>query len=137
MVGALIISHGTLAAELVRVASVIVGGLERVQALGIDWQQDRAEAQRAIAEALAELQQGEGVLILTDLFGGTPTNLSLPFLESGRVEIVTGVNLPMVIKLASLQRAGLSLAELAHRVQERGRASQYVASELLAGRARA
>jgi len=89
------------------------------------------EAERVV-RGLAEADAGQGAVILTDMFGGTPTNLTLPFLSKDRVEIVTGVNLPMVLKCASLQKSDRPVTEVAHVAKDRGQRSIYVASDLLA-----
>jgi PTS system mannose-specific IIA component len=127
MIGIVVVTHGQLAGEIVNAARTIVGDIERIAAVSIGWTDDVTAARDAIARALAEVG-GEDALILTDMFGGTPTNVSLPFL-SPRVEIVTGVNLPMLIKLTSLRDG--KLAEVARVVREQGKDSIYVASEVL------
>jgi PTS system mannose-specific IIA component len=127
MIGIVVITHGDLALELVEAARKIVGELPGAAAVSIGWGQDPVEARQAIEAALSEVGDGE-VLILTDMFGGTPTNLSLPFL-SQRVEIVTGVNLPMLIKLTSLREG--ELAQVARAVRDQGKGAIYVASEVL------
>ncbi|MFQ5744519.1 MAG: PTS sugar transporter subunit IIA [Acidobacteriota bacterium] len=134
MVGAVIVTHGQLAQELLDATERIVGRTKGISAVSIDWDDDVADARRQIKEAIGVVDSGSGVLIFTDMFGGTPTNVSLSFLETGQVEIVTGVNLPMVIKLTSLQNADDSLLEIAQQVRERGRKSVYVASEILSSR---
>src|SRR6266508_319522 len=91
-----------------------------------------ADARERIAAGLAEADRGGGAVILTDMFGGTPTNLALPFLKKDHVEIVTGVNLPMVLKCASLQGSGKPVAEIARLARDRGQRSICVASDLLA-----
>jgi PTS system mannose-specific IIA component len=101
VIGIVVVTHGRLAEELVNAARTIVGEIAAIAAVSIGWSDDMAEARAAIERAMAEVGGGE-VLLLTDMFGGTPTNVSLPFL-SPRVEIVTGVNLPMLIKLVSLR----------------------------------
>jgi PTS system mannose-specific IIA component len=116
-----------LAGELVNAARTIVGDIPRIAAVSIGWSDDVSAAREAIARALEDVG-GEQSLILTDMFGGTPTNVSLPFL-SPRVEIVTGVNLPMLIKVTSLRDG--SLAEVARLVREQGKDAIYVASEVL------
>ena len=129
MIGIVVITHGALAQELVGAARMIVGELPNAAAVSIGWGEDPGAARQAIEAALTQVG-GEEVLILTDMFGGTPTNLSLPFL-SRRVEIVTGVNLPMLIKLASLRKtAKLQAAVTA--AQDAGRKYINVASQLLA-----
>ena len=133
MVGALVVTHGNLAQELVQAAKTIVGEASSLLAVSIDWDDDVAQAQDAIGEALKQLDQGSGVLILTDMFGGTPTNISLTFLEPGRVEIITGINLPMLIKFLNL-REQLGLAGVAEQLKAKGQRSIQVASELLGDR---
>jgi len=127
MIGIVVVTHGHFAAELVNAARTIVGDIPRIAAVSIGWSDDVSAAREAIARALEDVG-GEGSLILTDMFGGTPTNVSLPFL-SPRVEIVTGVNLPMLIKLTSLRDG--TLAEVARLVRDQGKDAIYVASELL------
>jgi PTS system mannose-specific IIA component len=126
MIGIVVVTHGQLGVELVNAARTIVGDIPRVVAVSIGWGDDVAQARAAIENALAEV--GEEVLILTDMFGGTPTNVSLAFLSS-RVEIVTGVNLPMLIKLSGLRDA--ELASVAREVCEQGKGAVFVASEVL------
>jgi PTS system mannose-specific IIA component len=127
MIGIVVVTHGALAGELVNAARTIVGDIPRIAAVSIGWTDDVSAAREAIARALEDVG-GEQSLILTDMFGGTPTNVSLPFL-SPRVEIVTGVNLPMLIKVTSL-RDGM-LAEVARLVRDQGKDAIYVASEVL------
>lgn len=127
MIGIVVVTHGQLAAELVNAARTIVGEIPRIASVSIGWSDDMLSAREAIERALAEVG-GEDALILTDMFGGTPTNISLPFL-SPRVEIVTGVNLPMLIKLSSLREG--DLLEVARVVREQGKGAIYVASEVL------
>ncbi len=127
MIGIVVVTHGNLAAELVNAARTIVGDIPRIASVSIGWTDDMLSAREAIERALAEVG-GEEALILTDMFGGTPTNVSLPFL-SPRVEIVTGVNLPMLIKLSSLREG--DLLEIARVVREQGKGAIYVASEVL------
>jgi PTS system mannose-specific IIA component len=127
MIGIVVVSHGHLATELVNAARTIVGEIPRIAAVSIGWSDDMAAARQAIEDALAEVG-GEDVLVLTDMFGGTPTNVSLPFLSS-RVEIVTGVNLPMLIKVSSLREG--DLLDVARIVREQGKGAIYVASEVL------
>ena len=127
MIGIVVVTHGALAGELVNAARTIVGDIPRIAAVSIGWSDDVSAAREAIARALEDVG-GEDALILTDMFGGTPTNVSLPFL-SRRIEIVTGVNLPMLIKLTSLRDG--TLAEVARLVRDQGKDAIYVASELL------
>ena len=127
MIGIVVVTHGNLAGELVQAARTIVGDIPGIAAVSIGWGDEAAAARAAIEAALADVG-GEGALVLTDMFGGTPTNLSLPSL-SERVEIVTGVNLPMLIKLTS-HREG-DLKEVARAIRDQGKGAIYVASEVL------
>ena len=133
MVGVLIISHGRLANELLAAAKTIEPALvEQSRAITLEWNLDPEAARAEIARALKELDTGDGVIVLTDMFGGTPTNLSLGFLDPARSEVVTGVNLPMLIKVASTRRQeDHDLRRLAKVVAEKGQKSIYVVSEIL------
>jgi PTS system mannose-specific IIA component len=134
MVGILVLSHGRLANELLAAARTIEPALsEQVRAITLEWNLDPEAGRSEIALALKELDTGDGVIVLTDMFGGTPTNLSLGFLDPARSEVVTGVNLPMLIKLAGARRQAdaVGLRELAHIVAEKGQKSIYVVSEIL------
>lgn len=132
MIGILLVTHGRLAEELKAAALTIQPDIEQIVAVALDWSQVGDDASRRIAEGLEEADRGDGAVILTDMFGGTPTNLTLPFLKRDRVEIVTGVNLPMLLKCAALQRSGKPVVEIAHVAKDRGQRSIYVASDLLA-----
>jgi mannose PTS system EIIA component len=127
LIGIVVVSHGQVAEELVNAARTIVGEIPAIAAVSIGWGDDVGVAGEAIRRAMAEVGGGD-VLILTDMFGGTPTNVSLPFL-SASVEIVTGVNLPMLIKLTSLREG--PLLDVARMVREQGKGAIYVASEIL------
>ncbi len=129
MVGILVVTHGSLAEELVKAARRIVGEVEELQAVVIDWDDDVSIAGKVIQDAIKKLDQGQGVLILTDMFGGTPTNISLSFLNEGNVEIVTGVNLPMLIKYCNLKERE-NLSSVADRIREQGQKGIYVASHV-------
>ena len=124
MIGIVVVTHGALAGELVNATRTIVGDIPAIAAVSIGWTDDMNSAREAIERAVAEVGGGD-VLILTDMFGGTPTNVSLPFL-SPKVEIVTGVNLPMLIKLTTLREG--ELVEVARVVREQGKGAIYVAS---------
>lgn len=134
MIGAVIVTHGALARELLDAAERIVGRTDKIRAVCMGWDDDVADARQEIDAAIKEVDGGRGVLIFTDMFGGTPTNVSLAFLEQDRVEIITGVNLPMIIKLTSLQNSDGKLLEIAQELRERGQNSVYVASEILSSR---
>jgi mannose PTS system EIIA component len=132
MIGILLVTHGRLAEELKAAALTIQPDITRMVAVALEWNQTGEDARGRIAQGISQADEGEGIVILTDMFGGTPTNLTLSFLLKDRVEIVTGVNLPMVLKCASLQKSGKSVADVAHLARERGQRSICVASDLLA-----
>ena len=131
MVGVVVVTHGQLATELLNAAETIVGELPRFTAVSIGWHEDTDDARAEIAEAVARVQQGSGVLIVTDMFGGTPSNLAMTFLGPD-VEVITGVNLPMLIKLAGLKEQASPL-DVAREMREHGRNAIWVASDLLRG----
>jgi PTS system mannose-specific IIA component len=132
MIGVVVVTHGQLATELVNAAETIVGDLPHFAAVSIGWHEDVQDAREAIAAAIGRVRQPSGVLIATDMFGGTPSNLGITFLEEDKVEIVTGVNLPMLIKAASLKDAA-SLIDVARSLREHGKNAIWVASDLLTG----
>jgi PTS system mannose-specific IIA component len=132
MIGVVVVTHGQLAIELVNGAETIVGDLPRFAAVSIGWHQDTQEARAEIAQAIARVRQDHGVLILTDMFGGTPSNLAMTFLAPGEIEVVTGVNLPMLIKVAGVTEEA-DLLEVAREMREHGRNAIWVASDLLRG----
>jgi len=134
MPGLLVVTHGRVAEELVKAAKTIVGPLDALEAVSIGWDDDVAGARERIQEAVKRVGRGSGALILTDMFGGTPTNIALSLLEPGKVEVITGVNLPMLIKFTNL-RDEISFPEIARRIAEQGRRAIHVASELLEGQA--
>jgi len=136
MIPVLILTHGNLATELLQAAQTIDPSLSgNAAAMSLPWDVDSDEASRSLKKQLRELDQGEGTLVLTDMFGGTATNLALPFLDPEKVEIVTGVNLPMLVKLGSLQGRSMTLEELAAGLTAAGQKSIRVASEFLHARA--
>jgi PTS system mannose-specific IIA component len=135
VIGIVLVTHGRLAEELKTAALTIQPDIEQIVAVALDWSQVGDDASRQIAEGLEKADRGDGAVILTDMFGGTPTNLTLPFLKRDRVEIVTGVNLPMLLKCAALQKSGKPVVEIAHVAKDRGQRSIYVASDLLADEA--
>ena len=132
-VAGVIVSHGHLAGELLAAAEMIVGPISHVAAVSIGWHDDVDAARDEVQRAITRLSQGAGVLLLTDMFGGTPTNIASMFLEEGAIEVITGVNLPMVIKLATQSEPG-SLGEVAHHICDLGREGIYLAGDLLAPR---
>jgi PTS system mannose-specific IIA component len=133
MVGVVVITHCDLAKELLTAARLIVGedkALEGMEALSVQVSEMNEELRKRIANAVRRVDRGQGVLILTDMFGGTPSNLSLSFLKEGEVEVVTGVNLPMMVALANY-REGKSLQELAQFITSYGRKHINLANEIL------
>jgi PTS system mannose-specific IIA component len=132
MIGVVVVTHGQLATELVNGAEAIVGDLPQFAAVAIGWHEDTQDARDGIAQAIARVQRDGGVLILTDMFGGTPCNLAMTFLAQGQVEVVTGVNLPMLIKLAGATDQA-DLLTVARDLREHGRHAIWVASDLLRG----
>ena len=130
MIGLLVITHCQLAKELLEAAEFIVGAIEAVEHVSIDASKDSKKLLETIEKKMKTLDQGQGVLVLTDMFGGTPSNLALSFLDRDTVEVVTGINLPMVIALAH-SREGHSLSEVANMAMTAGRRSISLASELL------
>jgi mannose PTS system EIIA component len=130
-IGAVIVSHGQLANELLAAAETVIGQLDNVAAVSIGWHDDVEAAKAEIDRAIKSVSKGAGVLLMTDMFGGTPTNISAMFLEEGVVEIVTGVNLPMVVKFAT-HSGDVGLSDIAREVEEQGRQSIYRTSALFA-----
>ena len=135
MIGVVVVTHGQLARELLNAAEAIVGDLPQFCAVSIGWHDDVEDAREEIRAAIQRLQEGGGVLMLTDMFGGTPCNLGMTFLEPARVEVVTGVNLPMLIKLAGLRQSD-DLTAVARELRETGRKAIHVASDLMLGESR-
>jgi len=130
LVGVLVVTHGQLANEFVAAAELIVGEITHIVPVSIGWHVDVNESKKEIEQAIRTVSQGKGIIILTDMFGGTPSNLALSLLRKGELEIVTGVNLPMVIKLAQ-QTGKETVSELATMVKEQGQKQISIASELL------
>jgi mannose PTS system EIIA component len=130
MIGALVVTHGHLGHELVAAAEMIVGEISHIQAVSIGWHDDVNDARKDIEKHITEVDSGSGVLLLTDMFGGTPSNIALSFHNPGTVDVVTGVNLPMIIKIAN-QKEGDTLESLARIVRDQGRSSIAMASDFL------
>lgn len=131
MIGALIVTHGNLAHELLNAARQIEADVAGIEAVPLEWSDSVEDARDKIAAALDRIGRDRGVIIFTDMFGGTPSNISLSFLEQGHVEIVTGVNLPMVVKFAMVKEEAKDVATLAHVISEKGSKAIRVASDLL------
>ncbi len=130
MIGGIIVSHGKLAQELLNALNIILGEVVNIDAISIGWYDDVEESKKKISQSLKAVNKKNGVLIFTDMFGGTPSNLSFSFIDDNQIEIITGVNLPMLIKFASLQRSN-NLKAVAKKVVEQGRKNIHLASALL------
>jgi PTS system mannose-specific IIA component len=130
MIGILIVTHKELAEALMAVCNLILGRQEGILALSLDPEAPPEASRLQIQRSLAQVNNGAGVVILTDMLGGTPSNLTLPFLQEGKVEVVTGVNLPMLMKLAQV-REQQDLGEVALALKQSGQKGIAVASEVL------
>ncbi len=135
MVGLVVATHGDLARALIAAAEGIVGPLEQCRAVSLGAGASMDDARRTLHEAIEAVDAGDGVLVLTDMFGGTPANLALTFLDD-RIEVVTGVNLPMLVKLAGARAEGAAVAQVAELITAYGQKNITLASELLRTRAR-
>jgi mannose PTS system EIIA component len=135
MVGVVVATHGALADELVRTAQGVCGELPQVRSVSVSAAVNIDEARTALAEAIKAVDDGAGVLVLTDMFGGSPANLALTFLDEN-LEVVTGVNLPMLVKLSTCRDGATNLHEMAQMLTAYGQKNITLASELLRTRAR-
>lgn len=133
MIGVLIVTHKELAEALLSVCDLIMGRQEGMAAVSLDPNASPETCRQLIQQGLAQVNNGDGVIILTDMLGGTPSNLSLAFLQTGKVEVVTGVNLPMLMKLANL-RDLKDLSQVASALRQSGQQGITVASEVLKGK---
>lgn len=131
MIHGLIVTHGGLADELLEAAKRIEGTIEGIEALTLDWDEDVDRAQERVRAAVERIIRGNDLIIFTDMFGGTPSNLSMPFMQEGKVEVITGVNLPMIVKFGALNRGDCDLSQISQIVREKGARAICVASELL------
>ena len=130
LIGGVIVTHGHLGNEFLAAAEMIVGPIAHITSASIDWHDDIDVAREELERAIARVSQGRGVLLLTDTFGGAATNVASMFLDEDGIEVVTGVNLPMIINLAEQQPED-KLADMAKRVRDAGNEGIFVASELL------
>ena len=130
MIGVVVVTHGQLAVELLNAAEMIVGDLPQFTAVSIGWHEDVNDAREDIAQAVERVKGDGGVLLLTDMFGGTPSNLGISIMEQAHVEVLAGVNLPVLVKLASVRNR--PIAEAVRMAQEAGRKYITVASRILA-----
>jgi PTS system mannose-specific IIA component len=129
MIGIVLITHNALGDTLLQTAEGILGELENCIAISVDGNSSMDQAMTEIQKRIREVDQGEGVLVLTDMFGGTPSNLSLSLLESERLEVITGANLPMLLKI--LHRTDADLEDLASEAKSAGRQGIVVAGEVM------
>jgi mannose PTS system EIIA component len=134
MIGVLVTTHGNMGTELIRAAELIKGPLNGVMHVSIDQTKGVEDLKKEIGNAIKKLDKGKGVLILTDLFGGTPSNISLSFMKEGKVEVVTGVNLPMMLKLSE-EKAEMHLKDYACFIKDYGKKNISLASEILGKKA--
>ena len=130
MVGAVIVAHSLIGKELIATAEYLVGPMNGIATVSINCKMEAFEARQIISEAMKQVDQGNGVLILTDLFGGSPSNLAFSFLNKEKVEVITGMNLPMILTFWN-KRESMGLRELAKTVQLSGRRSIVRAKDLL------
>ncbi len=130
MVGVLILTHGDLARELLASAHKIAGKLENFEALPLSWSDGIELAHEKVEAALERLDRQRGVLILTDIFGGTPSNVAMAFRDPGRVEVLSGVNLPMIVRLGCLKLDSMPVDEMATWIRDKGKTSIFCSSDL-------
>lgn len=130
MIGLVLVTHGRLADEFVIAMEHVVGPQEQVATIAIGPEDDMEMRRAEIAGAIGRVDSGQGVIVLTDLFGGTPSNLSISLMERGRVEVIAGVNLPMLIRLGSARKA-MKVVDAVAAAREAGRKYISVASEVL------
>lgn len=131
MIGIILVTHGRLAEEFVSAMQHVVGKQQDVATVCIGPNDDVEERREEIAAAIADVETGDGAIILTDLFGGTPSNLAISLLEAGRIEVIAGINLPMLIRLASARKT-MSITDTVAAARDAGRNYITVASEFLA-----
>ena len=129
MIGLVLVAHGKLAHEMIRAAEMITGKMDMVVPVGIEADDSVDAIREAITDGIATFS-GNGVIVMTDMFGGTPSNMSLSFLESDRIEVLTGVNLPMVLEFVS-ERDKRSVSDLAAKLRQCGQDSILVAGDYL------
>ena len=130
MIGVVVVTYGQLATDLLNAAEMIVDDLPQFTAVSIGWHDDVNDAREDISRAIERVRGEEGVLLLTDMFGGTPSNIGITFVEADGVEVITGVNLPMLIKLAQVA-VSTDLLTIAREIREVGRTAIWVASDLM------
>ncbi len=132
MIGLVLVTHGRLAREFLAATEHVVGPQKQIQAICIGADDDMDLRRREIIDSVASVNDGSGVILLTDMFGGTPSNLAISVMDQARVEVIAGLNLPMLIKLATI-RSRYGLADAVIEAQKAGRKYIHVASQVLAG----
>ncbi len=130
MIGAVIVTHGNLGIELLKTAEIIVGKTRNISVVSIDQKDSVDSARERVKTAIKDVDAGDGVLLLTDMFGGTPSNIGISFLDELNIEVVSGVNLPMLMKISSMEEKS-DLREVANLIKEYGKENISVASDLL------
>ncbi|MEO0983030.1 MAG: PTS sugar transporter subunit IIA [Pseudomonadota bacterium] len=130
MIGVVVVSHGKLARELVAATEHVVGEQRHLRAISIEADDDMEARRQQIIETAKACDEGDGVIILTDMFGGTPSNLAISVMPSGKIEVIAGANLPMLIKLAEVRETA-TIAEASEAASEAGRKYISIASKLL------
>ncbi len=131
MIGLLIVTHGDMADELVNVCFKIIGVRDKIDSCSIQWDDDPNESTRRIEKKLKQLDCGKGVLVLTDMFGGTPTNIMISLSKKYNIEILTGVNLPMLIKASTIMQSEEELSSFADKIKSQGQKNIYKVSDIL------
>ncbi|BBB32308.1 PTS system, mannose-specific IIA component [Thermotomaculum hydrothermale] len=131
MIGIIVVTHGNLADVLIQTCFKIIGKREKISSHSIQWEDEADIALKTIEKKVKKLDDGDGVLALTDMFGGTPTNLMISLSNKYNLEIVTGVNLPMLIKAATMQSKEIDLAEFASKIKSQGQRNIYRVAEIL------
>lgn len=132
MIGIVIVTHGNLAQEFRVALEHVVGRQEQIETISIAPDDNMEERRRAIHDAITHAESGDGVIVLTDMFGGTPSNLAISFMNRNGVEVIAGINLPMLVKLARV-REEMALRDAARQAQEAGRKYIHIASQVLDG----
>ncbi len=131
MIGIVIVSHGGLAGEFISVLEHVMGAQHNIIAVGIEADDDIEQRRTDIVNAVQTVDTGDGVIILTDMFGGTPSNLAISIMSRDKIEVLAGVNLPLLIKIAALRKDNTDIPSVVEKAQEAGRKYINVASRLL------
>lgn len=133
MIGMVVVTHGRLAEEFIAAMEHVVGSQSALQAISIGPDDDMEQRRQDILDAVTDVEEGDGVILLTDMFGGTPSNLAISIMDSTNVEVIAGINLPMLIKLASVRTTECTMEEAVSAAQESGRKYINIASHVLSG----